>query len=94
VRHPPEREPTRNVQLPVWVRVTAVFVLGFIMPPLGRLLGRFVGDENVGGAAAAALFIAFVVFTIGRREGSRIRAALEALAGGAVVGFLFWYFSR
>jgi hypothetical protein len=94
VTHPPERDPTPKLPLPVWVRVSAVFVLGFIMPGLGRLLGRFVGDEAIGASVATGLFISIVVFTIGRREGSRIRAILEALAGGAVVGFLFWYFSR
>jgi len=92
--YPPEDAPKRFFPLPVWVRVSLVFVLGLSMPALGRLLGRFVGDEGVGAAVAAALFITLLVFTTVRTEGSRTRAALEGLAGGAVVGGLFWYFSR
>ena len=92
--HPQENKPTSSVLMPAWLRVVSVFVLGLIAPALGRFVGRSVGDEGVGAAVAAALFVAVVIFTMVRREGSRIRAASEALIGGAVIGSVFWYFSR
>ena len=92
--HPPKNEPRPSFTLPTGLRMFAVVVLGLIMPSLGRLVGRHVGNERAGAAVAAALFVILLVFATVGHEGSRSRAALAALAGGAVVGVLFWFLSR
>jgi hypothetical protein len=94
VTQPPENDPRLSFTLPTWLRLFSVVVLGLIMPSLGRLVGRSVGNERAGAAVAAALFVTLLVFATVRHEGSRSRAALGALAGGAVVGVLFWLLSR
>jgi hypothetical protein len=80
--------------LPTWLRVFAVVVLGLLMPSLGRIVGRLVGNESAGPAVAAGVYVAILVYVTVFDEGSRARAALKALVGGAVVGGLFWLFSR
>jgi hypothetical protein len=80
--------------LPTWLRVIVVVVLGLLMPSLGRIVGRLVGNENAGAAVAAGAFVALLVYVTVSHEGGRTRAALKALVGGAAVGGLFWFFGR
>ena len=92
--HPSDDSPTPSFSPPAWLRVAFVVVLGLVTPALGRRVGRLVGNEGAGAAIAAALFVALLVFMTVRREGNGARAALQAFAGGVVVGVLFWLFSR
>lgn len=80
--------------MPTWLRVFAVIALGLLMPSLGRILGRLVGNESAGAAVAAGAYVAILVYVTVSDEESRTRAALKALVGGAAVGGLFWLFSR
>jgi len=84
----------RRRLLNVSLRVAFVVVLGLITPALGRRVGRMLGNEGAGAAVAAALFITVLVFLTVRREGNGVRAAVQAIVGGVVVGGLFWLFSR
>ena len=94
VTHPPENDSTPKVRVPVWLRLSVVVLLGLIVPAVGRRVGRVVGDEGLGAAIAAALYVALLVYATAPPERSRTRAALRAVIGGVVVGGLFWYFSR
>jgi len=94
VTHPPENDSTPRERLPVWLRLSVVILLGLIVPAVGRRVGRLVGDEGLGAAIAAGLYVALLVYTTAPHERSRTRAALTAVIGGVVVGGLFWFFSR
>jgi hypothetical protein len=82
------------MRVPAWLRVSVVVLLGLIAPAAGRRVGRLVGDEGLGAAIAAGLYVALLVYTTAPRERSRPRAVLMAVVGGVVVGGLFWYFGR
>jgi hypothetical protein len=49
------------MRVPAWLRVSVVVLLGLIAPAAGRRVGRLVGDEGLGAAIAAGLYVAFVV---------------------------------
>jgi hypothetical protein len=72
----------------------SVVVVGLTLSALGRLGGRLVGSERAGAAVGAMLFATLSFLPTVARVRSRTRAALKALAGGAVVGIVFWIFSR
>jgi hypothetical protein len=94
VTHPPENDATPAFRVPAWLRVAVVVLLGLVAPAVGRRIGRLVGDQGSGAAIAAGLYVALLVYTTAPRDRSRTRAVLTAIVGGAVVGGLFWFFSR